>query len=74
MAKRTRRDPTTLELARAIADAVLDTRWKRRFRKDADDPATNAVIDTLHKYGSWFHQSDFDENGIAIFGTERKLK
>jgi hypothetical protein len=74
MAKRFRRDPTTLELARAIADAVLRKRFEPRRRDSARDAATNAVIETLHKYGSWFHRSDFDADGVAIFGTERTLK
>jgi len=74
MARRARRDPTTLELARVIADAVLRERFEKRNRDSSRDAATNAVIETLHKYGSWVHRSDYDENGIAIHGTERALK
>jgi hypothetical protein len=74
MAKRFRRDPTVLDVARAIADAVLKTRFDARRRDSTRDQATNAVIDTLHKTRTWLHHADFDEDGVAISGTERKLK
>jgi len=73
MARRFRRDPTTLDVARAIADAVMRTRFERRHRDSSRDAATNAVIDTLHKHHTWFHRADHDEDGIAIAGTERRL-
>jgi len=73
MAPNVRRDPTTLELARAIADAVLRKRRAKRHRDSSRDAATHAVIATLHRHHSWFHRADHDEHGIAISGTERSL-
>lgn len=45
---------TTLQLARAIADAVLKTKTRRRSKDSTKDAATQAVIDTLHATETWF--------------------
>jgi hypothetical protein len=71
---------TTLELARAIADAVLRADPKRR-RDSTRDPPTQAVIDTLHDTGSWFMdtgKADDDEeiptdNGRRAAPGRRRL-
>jgi hypothetical protein len=53
------RNPTTLELARRIADAVMragltDLGTELRVDSNMDDPATQAVLRTLRDYDSWF--------------------
>jgi hypothetical protein len=69
-----KRDPTTLELARMIADAVLKTRKKRRVRDSSRDPATNAVLDTLFKTHTWFLKGDPDSHGVIKSESERALR
>jgi hypothetical protein len=51
---------TTLQLARAIADAALDAhQWDGQRRlHDALDPPTQAVLETLRETGHWFCQLD----------------
>jgi hypothetical protein len=63
---------TTLELARAIADAVLATSHKRRKDSTQDAP-TQAVIATLHATGTWFMRQARDDQGDYVGGTERPL-
>ncbi len=61
---------TTLELARAIADAVLAT-THRRNRNSVLDAPTQAVLSTLHANGSWFARATSDDFGVWKGETER---
>lgn len=64
---------TTLQLARRIATAVLATRAYRRHPDSSIDVATQAVLATLRKTGTWFMEARHDEHGVAISFTERPL-
>lgn len=61
---------TTLELARAIADAVLAT-THRRNRNSIIDAPTQAVLSTLRANGSWFSRASSDDVGVWKGETER---
>jgi hypothetical protein len=73
---RLRISPTTLELARAIASAVLGTARAGRPRRvdSAEDPPTQAVLRTLRLNGAWFCVAELDEDGIEIAATTRPLE
>lgn len=58
--------PTTLDLARMIANAVLKTDG-RRNRDSTRDAPTQAVLTTLRRNRHWFMR--IDENG-TIVGVE----
>jgi hypothetical protein len=70
--RRTLPSLTTLELARAIADAVL-LAGPRRRRENTEDGPTQAVLETLRQTGSWFMTAKHDRDGIAIGETWRPL-
>jgi len=55
---------TTLQLARAIADAVLATTHRRRIDSTQDAP-TQAVLATLRRTGTWFIREPTDDDGLA---------
>jgi hypothetical protein len=62
---------TTLELARAIADAVdLALRpsgpGPNRHQDSAKDPPTQAVLRVLHETDSWFCRLSEDEQGCTV--------
>jgi hypothetical protein len=63
---------TTLELARAIADAVLASN-RPRHRDCTTDAPTQAVLETLRQTGSWFMTAKHDRDGIARGDTWRPL-
>jgi hypothetical protein len=63
---------TTLQLARAIADAVLRTDPHRHRDSEADAP-TQAVLHTLHRTGTCFMTDDKDAAGAGIAETTRRV-
>jgi len=64
---------TTLQLARAIADAVLAT-TQRRNKNSMMDAPTQAVLRTLEGNDAWFMRFSVDEDGIGIGETERRME
>jgi len=63
---------TTLELARAIATAVLRApHWRRRDSRN--DPATQAVLRTMRRHRVRFMTAKTDADGTFIGGTERAV-
>jgi hypothetical protein len=64
---------TTLELARAIATAVLRA-GRRRDRDSTRDRPTQAVLRTLERTGRWFIRYRADAGGAIISGSERPLR
>lgn len=65
--------PTTLDLARMIADAVLAA-GPRRHRDNTEDPGTQAVLRTLRKTRHWFVRVDPDEGVARSVPTERRRR
>lgn len=57
---------TTLELARAIADAVLAGFALARPIDSRQDPYTQAVLRTLEQHDSWFCTATEDADGITV--------
>lgn len=64
---------TTLELARAIATAVLRA-GPRRHRDSTRDRPTQAVLETLERRGRWFMRYRVDEDGAIVGGTEQPME
>lgn len=56
---------TTLQLARAIADAVLRTS-RQRHRDSVIDAPTQAVLDTLYRTGTGFTAETQDEDDDVL--------
>ena len=71
---RPRTDPTALDLARAIATAVLREAPRPRVRDSRRDVATQAVLRTLRRRRAWFMRFEVDGDGTIISGTERRLR
>lgn len=62
---------TTLQLARAIADAVLRTS-RQRHRDSVLDAPTQAVLDTLYRTGTEFTAETQEEENDAL--TRRDMQ
>jgi len=62
-----------LELARAIADAVLACRDVPRHASSLYDLPTQAVLQVLEERQLWFQTYDVTDDGIWIGGTERRI-
>lgn len=62
---------TTLQLARAIADAVLRTS-RQRHRDSVLDAPTQAVLDTLYRTGTWFTAEKDEEDDDVL--TRRDMQ
>jgi hypothetical protein len=56
---------TTLQLARAIADAAINALDGLEY-EDHKDPPTQAVLRVLHETDSWFCRLTEDERGLTV--------